>query len=277
MKVLDGTPFALTRHLRRLRRSCAGLGIDAPDDDLVREACAAVVAANGAGVGRLRITVTAGRAPLGSGRGDGGPALVVLAGPPAAAGSRRRRSRCARGSATSARRSPASRRRATPRTSSPSRGRRRAGAARRCSPTPAASSARAPARTCSSCSTARSLHARRSTSGCLAGVTRELLLERRRASRRTPIPIDALAEVDRGVPHVVDPRRPPGAPPRRPRPARARAPSPLPPRSRGATSSPARSTREARASRIGGGCSAHAPIATANSDCFGSECQMRRR
>jgi branched-chain amino acid aminotransferase len=83
LKVLDGTPFALTRHLRRLRRSCAGLGIDAPDDDLVREACAAVVAANGPQVGRIRVTVTAGRAPLGSGRGATGSTLAVLTGPAA--------------------------------------------------------------------------------------------------------------------------------------------------------------------------------------------------
>ena len=84
LKVLRETPFALTRHLRRLRRSCAGLGIDAPDDDLVRGACAAVVDANGPGVGRLRITVTAGRAPLVSGRGDVAPSLTVLTGSPAA-------------------------------------------------------------------------------------------------------------------------------------------------------------------------------------------------
>jgi branched-chain amino acid aminotransferase len=82
MKVLDGTPFAITRHLARLRRSCDALGIEAPDDDLVRQACASVVAANGPGVGRLRVTVTAGRAPLGPQRGDGTPGLFVLTGPP---------------------------------------------------------------------------------------------------------------------------------------------------------------------------------------------------
>jgi branched-chain amino acid aminotransferase len=81
LKVVDGTPFALSRHLRRLRRSCAGLGIEAPDDELVRDACGAVVAANGPEVGRLRITVTAGPAPLGSGRGTGTPTLAVVTGP----------------------------------------------------------------------------------------------------------------------------------------------------------------------------------------------------
>lgn len=82
MKVLDGTPFAITRHLARLGRSCAALGIEAPDESLVRDACAAVVAANDPGVGRLRVTVTAGRAPLGPSRGDARPGLFVLAGPP---------------------------------------------------------------------------------------------------------------------------------------------------------------------------------------------------
>ena len=82
MKVLDGVPFAVTRHLRRLTRSCGLLDIPAPADDVVREAVAAVVAANGAGVGRVRVTVTAGRAPLGPDRGDVEPGFFVLTGPP---------------------------------------------------------------------------------------------------------------------------------------------------------------------------------------------------
>ncbi|MEJ7845894.1 MAG: aminotransferase class IV [Acidimicrobiales bacterium] len=80
LKVVDGTPFALTRHLARLGHSCAGLGLVVPDERLLREACAAVVAAGGPDLGRLRITVTGGRAPLGSGRGAGGPTLTVLGG-----------------------------------------------------------------------------------------------------------------------------------------------------------------------------------------------------
>jgi branched-chain amino acid aminotransferase len=80
LKVVDETPFALTRHLARLGRSCAGLGLVVPDERLLRAACAAVVDAGGPGLGRLRITLTAGRAPLGSGRGAGGPTLTVLGG-----------------------------------------------------------------------------------------------------------------------------------------------------------------------------------------------------
>jgi len=84
LKVVDGVPFALSRHLQRLQRSCEGLGLAGPGEARVREAVEAVVAASGPGVGRLRITVTAGRAPLGSGRGDVSPTLSVLVGSPAA-------------------------------------------------------------------------------------------------------------------------------------------------------------------------------------------------
>jgi branched-chain amino acid aminotransferase len=82
LKVIAGNPFAITRHLARLGRSCRALGIAEPDDTLVREATAAVIAANGSGVGRVRVTVTAGRAPLGSARGGGDPVLFVITGPP---------------------------------------------------------------------------------------------------------------------------------------------------------------------------------------------------
>ncbi|HEU5149196.1 MAG TPA: aminotransferase class IV [Iamia sp.] len=87
MKVVDGTPFALTRHLRRLRTSAAALAlaIDRTDDDL-RAACTAVVTAaeaDGAEVGRLRLTVTGGPGPAGSERGADGPTVLLVTGPPA--------------------------------------------------------------------------------------------------------------------------------------------------------------------------------------------------
>jgi branched-chain amino acid aminotransferase len=76
------TAFALTRHLRRLRRSLTGLGLVLPtsDDDL-RDAVDAVVAANRSGVGRIRLTVTGGAGPLGSDRSEVPPTVVVAAGP----------------------------------------------------------------------------------------------------------------------------------------------------------------------------------------------------
>lgn len=82
-KVVDGVPFALTRHLARLRRSLAVLHLPAPDDATVRAAvaqtCAAASGPDGAPLplGRLRITVTAGPGPLGSERAEVPPTLVV--------------------------------------------------------------------------------------------------------------------------------------------------------------------------------------------------------
>jgi branched-chain amino acid aminotransferase len=81
VKVVDGTPFALTRHLRRLARSAAGLGLPAPDLDEVRGAVHAVLRDHEVPLGRLRITFTGGVAPLGSGRGDEPPTLIVVAAP----------------------------------------------------------------------------------------------------------------------------------------------------------------------------------------------------
>lgn len=79
VKTLDGVPFALTRHLARLQRSAEGLGLPAPDLDDVRRGVAAVLdGAQDDPIGRLRITWTAGPHPMGSGRG-GGPATLVVA------------------------------------------------------------------------------------------------------------------------------------------------------------------------------------------------------
>lgn len=87
VKVVDGEPFALTRHLQRIAGSAAGLGLPEPDLDLIRSAVAAVLEGQSLPLGRLRITWTAGPAPLGSGRGGGPPSLAVVAAPmePAAA------------------------------------------------------------------------------------------------------------------------------------------------------------------------------------------------
>src|SRR5690606_24800379 len=81
VKVVDGQPFALTRHLDRLGRSAHGLGLPAVDTELVRAGVAAVLAEEPPALGRLRITVTGGPAPMGSGRGDAEPTLVVAVSP----------------------------------------------------------------------------------------------------------------------------------------------------------------------------------------------------
>lgn len=82
MKVVRGTAFALRRHLARLHRTAAGLRLSIPDDDELRTAIAETIAANGDGVGRVRLTITGGAAPIGSGRGDSGRTVIVQCGPP---------------------------------------------------------------------------------------------------------------------------------------------------------------------------------------------------
>ena len=78
-KVVNGHAFALTRHLRRLARSAAGLGLAVPDVSLVRSGITDVLVAAHLPFGRLRITMTGGPGPLGSVRADVAPTYVVLA------------------------------------------------------------------------------------------------------------------------------------------------------------------------------------------------------
>ena len=80
LKVVNGTPFALTRHLGRLKRSADGLGLPEPDDALVRTAVAETLTADPE-AGRLRITWSSGPGPLGSDRG-GGPGTLLVASSP---------------------------------------------------------------------------------------------------------------------------------------------------------------------------------------------------
>jgi branched-chain amino acid aminotransferase len=79
IKVVDGLPFALTRHLERLARSARGLGLPEFDDGAVRRGVAEVLSGRDLTLGRIRITYTGGPAPLGSGRGDAPPTLIVVA------------------------------------------------------------------------------------------------------------------------------------------------------------------------------------------------------
>ena len=80
MKVVDGRVFALSRHLRRLDRSASVLGLVTPSHEVIRDAIAEVLFANPqllSGSARLRVTLTAGISPLGSDRGQASPTLVV--------------------------------------------------------------------------------------------------------------------------------------------------------------------------------------------------------
>lgn len=78
LKVVDGIPFALTRHLARLQRSADAMGLVRPNPDVIRAAVGEVLDQNDPEpIGRLRITYTAGIAPLSSDRGDSVPTMTV--------------------------------------------------------------------------------------------------------------------------------------------------------------------------------------------------------
>ena len=81
LKVVDGQTFALDLHLARLARSAQGLGLPEVDDEAVRRGVAAVLDGEPLTLGRVRITWTGGPSPLGSDRGDGPPSLLVVAAP----------------------------------------------------------------------------------------------------------------------------------------------------------------------------------------------------
>ena len=72
LKVAAGRPFAVRRHLERLARSAAGLGLSVPDLPTLRQAIDAVVSVNDVGEGVIRMTLTGGPSPLGSERGTSG-------------------------------------------------------------------------------------------------------------------------------------------------------------------------------------------------------------
>jgi branched-chain amino acid aminotransferase len=79
IKVVSGVPFALSRHLARLARSATGLGLSTPDLDQIRAGAMAVIdASSKPELARMRITVTGGIAPLGSERG-GSPLTAIVA------------------------------------------------------------------------------------------------------------------------------------------------------------------------------------------------------
>ncbi len=80
----SGEAFAVTRHVERLRRSAAGLGLRPPDADDVTVAIRSALAANqrtDLTHGRVRVTCTSGPGPLGSDRGPGPATLAVTVQP----------------------------------------------------------------------------------------------------------------------------------------------------------------------------------------------------
>jgi branched-chain amino acid aminotransferase len=80
MKVIDGRPFALTRHLDRLVASASGLGLTV-DLDAIGRGIETVLAADTLPRARLRVTVTGGPAPFGSDRGDAASTVIIATAP----------------------------------------------------------------------------------------------------------------------------------------------------------------------------------------------------
>jgi branched-chain amino acid aminotransferase len=81
LRVYQGTPFASRRHLDRLARSASGLGLPVPEPADLRQAMDEVIAASGLVDARLRITVTGGPSTLGSERADVPPTVIVAGSP----------------------------------------------------------------------------------------------------------------------------------------------------------------------------------------------------
>ncbi|WP_225993969.1 aminotransferase class IV [Actinomadura rudentiformis] len=80
VKATNGEPFALTRHLKRLARSAAGLGLPEPDHDALAQGTLEVLAAAPKWpLARIRITYTSGPGPLGSDRGNEGTTISIIA------------------------------------------------------------------------------------------------------------------------------------------------------------------------------------------------------
>lgn len=81
VKVVHGRLFAVDLHLERLSRSASGLGLPDPDLHDVRRGIRAVLDGPPVAFGRLRITWTGGPAPLATQRGAGPATLTVVAAP----------------------------------------------------------------------------------------------------------------------------------------------------------------------------------------------------
>ncbi|RCG26240.1 4-amino-4-deoxychorismate lyase [Sphaerisporangium album] len=79
IKCVNGASFALTRHLDRLALSAERLGLPAPDLSAIAEGVRSCLAAAPPWpLGRVRVTYTSGNGPLGSDRGNQGTTAIVI-------------------------------------------------------------------------------------------------------------------------------------------------------------------------------------------------------
>jgi branched-chain amino acid aminotransferase len=81
LKVTEAGAFAVRRHLARLNRSAAALDLPEPDHGEIREAIDAVLDGRNFPRGKLRITYTGGCGPLGSEAPYGPPTLIIMLAP----------------------------------------------------------------------------------------------------------------------------------------------------------------------------------------------------
>jgi branched-chain amino acid aminotransferase len=79
IKIVNGESFAVTRHLDRLKLSAQRMDLPEPDVDAIAAGIGeCLAAAPDWQLGRIRITYTSGPGPLGSDRGDQGTTSVVI-------------------------------------------------------------------------------------------------------------------------------------------------------------------------------------------------------
>ncbi|WP_345736255.1 aminotransferase class IV [Prosthecobacter algae] len=76
-----GRPFAAREHYARLQRSCDVTGLHCISEEVFEESMREVMAANGLVDARVRVTLTSGDGPLGSDRGAGRGTVLVVATP----------------------------------------------------------------------------------------------------------------------------------------------------------------------------------------------------
>jgi branched-chain amino acid aminotransferase len=81
LKVTERGAFAVRRHLNRLNRSAAALGLPEPDHGQIHEAIDAVLDGRDFPRAKLRIIYTGGRGPLGSEAAYGPPTIIVMLAP----------------------------------------------------------------------------------------------------------------------------------------------------------------------------------------------------
>ncbi|TDB95286.1 4-amino-4-deoxychorismate lyase [Nonomuraea longispora] len=79
IKIVKGESFALTRHLDRLTLSAQRMDLPEPDVEAIADGIGKLLAVAPAWpLGRIRVTYTSGPGPLGSDRGDQGTTSVVI-------------------------------------------------------------------------------------------------------------------------------------------------------------------------------------------------------